>query len=182
MTVDWFADVAAPVGRDTVPVIFVIFQVPLCAAETESDPEDRFQFREVTHGEVDCVTPNVDGKFPTLTESVVFRSVHVLPVVHVPFCDTACTLGKLSTSTCRFDPVDCPTVKVPVPAFAVTVPLIGCVAGKFETDTEPLIGWVTPEPSTFHADAPAVPWFAVTVPDTGWVPGKLDTLTVPLIG
>jgi hypothetical protein len=40
------------------------------------------------------------------------------------------------------------TAKVPVPALAVTVPDTGWVAGKLDTDTEPLIGCVTPLPST----------------------------------
>jgi hypothetical protein len=86
--------------------------------------------------------------------------------------------------------------KVPVPAFAVTVPLTthgevlcvtatvpetGCVAGKFETKTVPEIGCATPEaiPCTVitpEAGVPAdpvpitlklpIPAFAVTVPDT----------------
>ena len=56
------------------------------------------------------------------------------------------------------------TARVPVPALAVTVPLTG---------------WVTAEPSTFHAVVFAVlpgctvqvpPWFAVTVPETVVVP------------
>ena len=34
ISVDWFAAVAAPVGRLMVPLMLLIFQVPLCVAAT----------------------------------------------------------------------------------------------------------------------------------------------------
>jgi hypothetical protein len=44
-----------------------------------------------------------------------------------------------------------------------TVPETACVEGKLFTPTDPDIGWVTPDPSTFHAWVPGAPWFAVIV-------------------
>ena len=54
LPVVWFAAVAAPVGRLTVPLMFVMFQVPLCVAAieafarfTESAPLVRHHIRAI---------------------------------------------------------------------------------------------------------------------------------------
>src|SRR5438552_12895776 len=91
-----------------------------------------------------------------LSEAMLTRR---FPAPEVPFPVAAVAAAICATLTEAFAWM----LKVPVPAFAVTVPETGCV---------------TALPSTFHAVVLAVfpgctvhvpPWFAVTVPETGCV-------------
>jgi hypothetical protein len=74
--------------------------------------------------------------------------------------------GKLSTSTCKFDPDDWT---------AVTLPDTGWVAGKLDTAIVPLTGCVAGKLSTSTCKLDPDDWTAVTLPDTGWVAGKFVT-------
>lgn len=96
--------------------------------------------------------------------------------VSVVICAAVNTTGTEAAASA------CPSAGVFTSMLATEVLPVVCRAdveapagsGRETADT----GWVTAEPSTFHAEAPPVPWFAVTVPDTGWVTGKFVTVTL----
>ena len=101
-----------------------------------------------------AATPNPRLMFPVL---VLIRIKPFLLAFDAKACaDVTPTVAKVGlfavnavlvltvpvTVALRFDAVACATVKLPVPALAVTVPDTGWVAGKLLTDTDPLTGCV----------------------------------------
>lgn len=80
------AVLAALTAAVLAPLLIMVFCVPPVMVESSASAEvlrfvPAFAVTDplITHGEVDCVTAVVAGKLPTLTLSVVFNNVHVLP-------------------------------------------------------------------------------------------------------
>src|SRR5207253_2461359 len=97
--------------------------------------------------------------------------------------------GTFSRSRIAVKAMSCSALSAVASVASVAAP-VG--SGSEATETAPLTGCVTPEPSTgtrvarscasvSGPETGTVPEIA-TVPDTGWVAGKLPTLTVPDTG